>query len=344
MARRHAPFPVLVAALVVAAASCRGGCGHQEDQTAVVKGRLALFPVETQVVVALDFARLRGSPAAGKLAALAQQSQSDAREIEEFTRRTGLDPVAGVESVVMGFPDEARRAGQFGLVLRAAAKLDEARLIAYVRDQLQKKGDDLVATPHGRRTLWAARHDPSVAGFFADEKTFVLGAGGWAARMADLADVARPSDSAATNVELVHLVERAAGAHAIWAAAIVPPETRRKLAEEPRFKNAAAVMTLAVGIDLEKGLDAVLTADVATAADAQALADRTHETLRDAKKNAQVLMLGAGPYLDGITASAVDKTFEVRAKLAEPQLDDLIARLGAFVSLAREGRAPGFGK
>jgi hypothetical protein len=66
--------------------------------------------------------------------------------------------------------------------------------------------------------------------------------------------------------------------------------------------------------------------------------------LRDAKRNAQVLMLGMGPYLDGITARAVDKTFEVRATLAEPQLDDLIARLGAFVSLAREGRAPGFGK
>jgi hypothetical protein len=343
MARRHAPFPVLLA-LLAAAASCRGGCGHEAERAATVQGRLAMFPVETQVVVALDFARLRGSPAAGKLAALAQQSQSDAREIEEFTRRTGLDPVAGVDSIVMGFPDEARRAGQFGFVLHAAAKLDEARLIAYVRDQLQKKGDDLVATPHGRRTLWSAKRDPAVAGFFADAQTFVLGAGGWAARMADLADVAKPSDSAATNLELVRLVERAAGAHAIWAAAIVPPETRRKLAEEPRFKNAAAVMTLALGIDLKQGLDAVLTADVATAADAQALADRAHETLRDAKKNAQVLMLGMGPYLDGITARALDKTFEVRATLAEPQLDDLIARLGAFVSLAREGRAPGFGK
>src|SRR5262249_45837165 len=149
---------------------------------------------------------------------------------------------------------------------------------------------------------------------------------------------------AATNLDLVRMAEQAAGTHAIWGAAIVPEETRRKLRQEPRFANAAAVLTLALGIDVGRELEAVLLAEVETAADAQGLARKVQETLRDAKHNAQVLMLGLGPYLDGVTARAVNHTFELRASLSEPQLDDLISRLGAFVTLARQGRAPGFGR
>jgi hypothetical protein len=342
MARTRWPIPVLLVG-ALAAGSCRGGCARAPDRTAAAQGRLALFPVEAQVVVGFDCARLRGSPAVTKLAALAGRSQVDEREIQELTRRTGLDPFKDVESIVMAFPEEARRGGELGMVLRAD-HLDEARLVAYVRDGLQKRGDDLVSTVRGRRTLWSARSDPSVVGFFADARTFVLGAGGWGPRMAELADTARPSDSAATNLPLVHLTERAAEPHAIWGAAIVPPETRRKLAEEPRFRSAAAVMTLVAGIDLVKGLQAVLLADVATARDAQALAAKVHETLRDARRNAQVLMLGLGPYLEGVTAKAVDSTFELRVSLAEPQLDDLLDRIGAALTLARQGRAPGFGR
>jgi hypothetical protein len=347
MARRPRRFPVLLVLFLGSVlASCRGGCGGgAREAPATVQGRLALFPVETQVVVSFDFAKLRAGPAADKLAALAQHSQADQTQIDEFARRTGLDPLRDVQSLIVAFPEEARRRGEMGLVMRAQ-HLDEGRLLAYVREELKKKGDDLVATRSGSHTLWSARADPDVAAFLLDDHTLVLGAGGWAPRMAALADAAtaRPSDSAATNLDLVRPAERAAGAHAIWAAALVPDETRRKLLAEPRFKNAAAVSSLALGIDLDRGLQAVLLADVATPADAQGLAAKVQETLRDSKRNAQVLMLGLGPYLDGVTARAAGRTFELRAGLGEPQLDDLIARLGALATLARQGRVPGFGK
>ena len=187
---------------------------------------------------------------------------------------------------------------------------DEARLVAYARDQLQKNGDDLVATTHGRFTLWASRSDPTVVGFLIDPQTFVLGAGGWGPKMADLAESARPVDSAATDVDLVNLVERAAGSHALWAAAIVPESTRKSLASDPHFSDAAAILTLSAGVDLGKGLEAQLLADLATAAEAKSLALKVTESLRDAKRNPEVLMLGLGPYLDGVTATAVDHAFD----------------------------------
>jgi hypothetical protein len=341
-ARRWFPVrPLLVAA--VALASCRGGCRKGEDRAATVEGRLALFPAATRVVAAIDATRLRASPAAGKLAALAQQSDTDRREIEDFAKRTGFDPLTQLDSLTVAFPEEARTKGELGLVMRAR-DLDEVRLVAYARDQLQKSGDDLVATPHGRFTLWSSRKDPTVAGFFVDRQTFVLGGGGWGEKMADLVETPRPSDSAATNVDLVRLVERAAGTHAIWAAAIVPEATRRELAADPASAAAAGVLTMSAGIDLGQGVEGVLLADVATTADAQTLATRATEALRDAKRNAQVLMLGLGPYLDGVTARANGRTLELHASLNEVALDDVLGRLKGLLALVRAGQAPGFGR
>ncbi|HLK89098.1 MAG TPA: hypothetical protein VKZ18_04335 [Polyangia bacterium] len=336
MTRTRVLFPALIA--VLAMGSCRGGCRRGEDRAATVEGRLALFPVATKVVAAIDVARLRASPAAAKLSEKAQQDQGDAREIAEFARRTGFDPLRQLGSVTVAFPEEARLHGEMGLVLRAD-DLDEARLVAYARDQLQKSGDDLVATAHGRFTLWSSKRDPDLVAFFIDRQTFALGAGGWGPRMADLAESARPVDSAATDVDLTNLVERAAGAHAIWAAAIVPESTRKSLSADPRFADAASILTLSAGIDLGKGLDAQLLADLATAAEAKSLALKVTEATRDARRNPQVLMLGIGPYLDGVTATAKDHTFDLRATLNEAAFDDLLARLGGLLALMRGGGA-----
>jgi hypothetical protein len=339
MSRTRGPF--LLAIALAAAASCRGGCTAKPDPAATVQGRLALFPEPTRVLVSLDVSKVRASPLAPKLAALGQSNPQDERTLQEFARRTGLDPLKQIDSVLVGFPEDARQRGEMGLILRAQA-LDEPRLVAYVRDQLQQKGDDLVGTPHGRFTMWSSRANPDIAGFFADAHTFVLGAGGWAPRMAANAETARPGDSAATNLDLTRLVDRA-GEHALWAAAIIPAASRAKLQNDPTLRNASAVTNLVVGIDLgSNGLDALAVADVDTAEDARALASRMQETLRDAKRNAAVLMLGLGPYLDGVSARASDKRFELRATLTEHQVEDLLSRLGAFLALSRTGRPPGF--
>jgi hypothetical protein len=331
----------IVVVALVAISSCRGGCQRDSDRELTPQGRLAPFPAAARMVAGIDVAQLRASPAAASIQKLAVESQADQQTLAEFQRRTGFDPIKQLSSLTVAFPEDARGSGDFGLVLRAD-RFDEARLVAYARDELQKSGDDLVSSKHGRLTLWASRRDPTVVGFFADDRTFMLGAGGWGARMAELADKASPADSAATNLELVHLVERVAGAHAIWGAAIVPAETRRSLAAQPRLSEAATINTLSASIDFGKGVDASLIADVATPDAATALATKVTESLRDAKRNPQVLMLGLGPYLGGVSARAAGRTFEVRAALGQEAVDDLVTRLAAMVALARAGSAPGF--
>jgi hypothetical protein len=342
---RSAIAVAALAAALAGASSCRGGCARERaaapPPATQAAGPLALFPIDTHLVVGFDFAKLRGAPAAAKLMALARQNPDDQKQIDAFAQRTGLDPLQQVDGLTVGFPEDARRAGEMGVVVRAA-HLDEARLVAYARDSLQKSGDDLTAVRRGRRTLWATRKDPKLAGFFLDDRTLVVGAGGWAEKMADLADGAPGATSSAADPQLARLVARAAPGHGVWAAALIPPELRQQLQADPQMAGAATVSTMTLAIDLGKGLDAALTADLATPADAQALVARTNETLRDARQNPQILMLGLGPNLDGITARADGPTFQIHAALSEAQVTDLFGRAAAFLNLARQGAVPGF--
>jgi hypothetical protein len=368
--------------LAIACASCRGACHRDRQPARPLGGRLALFPLETRTVVSLDVAQVRASPLAARLSALAVASPGDEKSLQVFHQRTGLDPVRDIDSVTVAFPEEARARGELGVILRAS-RFDQSRLVAYVRDALQKDGDDLVPTPHGRRLLWAGGKDPTLGGFFLDDQTLVIGGGGWATRMVDLADVAddlvdpaaRPGQRAASgdagvsaesDIELLELCERAAAGHAIWAAAIVPPDLRRQLARDPRFAGAAAVMRMSLAIELGAGdagaqagagdaggdagldlgvplgLDVTFTAELADAREATALVGKVTETLREAKRDPRVLMLGLGPDLDGVTSKAEGATFTVRVTLGNAQVSDLLQRAGAFLTLARQGRAPGF--
>jgi hypothetical protein len=326
--------------MTIAAASCRSGCSSTRHTPASL-GRLALFPIETRVVVALDFAKLRASPLAGTLAQLAVDAQADKDQVDAFARRTGFDPFRDIQSLVVAFPEEARRGGQFGLVLRSNA-LDQKRLIAYAREQAQGQGGDLLSTARGHRLLWSRKGQDDLAGFFLDEHTFVLGAGGWAEKMADLSDGAAPAASADTNLDLMRLCDRVAVDHAVWAVAMVPEETRKQLQAEPRFKSAASISRLAAALDLGPGLSATLLGDLGNAADAQALVGQMTDTVRDAKKNPEILMLGLGPYLDGVTARAAGPSFEVHATLTDAQVIDLLGRAAAFLKLSRQGLIPGF--
>ncbi len=324
---------------VLGAGSCRGGCSRGTPGTRPVGGALAWFPAETQIVVALDFARLRTTPLWSRLAALTRSNPDDQALIDEITRRTGFDPLRQIDSLVVAFPEEARNGGAMGLVLRGHG-LDEARLVAYARDQAAKQGDDLFSFGRDGRTLWATRKQPTAAGFFADDKTFVFGAGGWAEKMAELGSGA--GRGAEQNASLVHLVERAGVTNAVWAAAIVPAATRALLAADPALASGGGINRLALGIDMTSGLHAQLIADLSTRQQAEAMAAQVTEAIKDARKSPQVLLMGMGPYLEGIQARAIDVTSEIVIQLTDAQVADGIERLRAFLTLARQAPVPGF--
>ena len=141
--------------------------------------------------------------------------------------------------MIAAFPDDARQAGAFAVLFEGEA-LDEKRLLTYARDQARLRGGSIEQRPHGKRTLWTGQRaagQPELSGFFLDRRRFVLGGGGWAEKVADLADGVSQA-SAAGNPTLVRLAERVGSGRAIWLAAIVPEGTRAAADGRPALRRA----------------------------------------------------------------------------------------------------------
>jgi hypothetical protein len=65
-------------------------------------------------------------------------------------------------------------------------------------------------------------------------------------------------------------------------------------------------------------------------------------TLRGAKRDPRLLMLGIGPDLDAVVSKAEGRTFSLQVKLDQAQVSDLLQRASALLTLARQGQIPGF--
>jgi hypothetical protein len=329
------PVVPLAALCLITMAGCRGGC-FREDGVASARGALSRFPPQTQVVLSIDFQRIRATQLWQRLSALAAEDPADRKLIEEFTARTGLDPWKQIHRLVAAFPEEARKSQAFGILIEGEG-FDEKRLLTYARDQAKLRDTELDPRPHGGYTLWQTREPGGVAGFFAGPGRFVLAGGGWAQSMATLAaGPASAGQSAESNPMLLRLVERLGVRRSIWMAALVPDETRSRLRADPRFGPQASVMRFGAGIDLGPGLRGELDAELSNSGDARALIERFEAFLRAARKSPEALLIGAGPYLDAITGKAEGPRALVRVDLDEVQTGELLQRLIGFLRLRRE--------
>jgi hypothetical protein len=325
VARSLAAARLGVMSLLLLAASCRGGCARAPEPTPGHR-LLATLPAGTRFVASVDLARIRATALWSRVAALAAESPQDRQRIQRLQERAGLDPLKQIHRIVAAFPDDARQSGEFALVIEGQG-FDEQRLVAYAREE----GARPVVKTRGGHTLYTSGN---VAGFFAGPGRFVLGGGGWAEAMADLADHTGKT-SAADDLELEHLVERIDPARSLWFAALVPADLRRSLMADPKLGSAASVTRLAASADLGPGLYAELAADLSNAADAQALLQRIQASVRESKRNARMLILGLGPYLDALNVRADGPALRATLVLAEPQMKDLLDRLAGLLRLAR---------
>jgi hypothetical protein len=327
----HTRTRFALALTLLLAAGCGRGCGAR---TPAPDRLLSSLPAGTRFIVSIDVARIRASSLWSRVAALAEEAPEDKQRLARLTQRTGLDPLRQIHRIVAAFPDNARAQGTFALIIEGQG-FDEERLVAFARED---SGAKLEARARGRRRLWSSGAGRPAA-FFDGTTRVVLGAGAWADTMADLADGVPGVRSAADDLELVHLVARAQPGRALWFAALVPLDVRQALMADPHLDSAGSVTRLAASVDLGPGLAAELVADLSNAADARTLEGRIATTVRESKRNAKLLMLGLGPYLDALEAHADGPSLRVKLVLGEPQTKDLLERLSGFLRLARK-RAP----
>lgn len=315
---------------LVGVAGCKG-CEAPGQRRA--DPALALLPARAQTVVSLDLSQVRRSVLWKAVATAGQRSSDDLKILEGVKARTGFDPLVDVHRLVFAFPEDARANGEFAL-LAFGDHLDERRLVSYARDEAKARGFDLRQQEHAGQRLWVGSDEQTKrAGFFLNDHTFVLGGGGWAQQMA--ASVAQPPEALPTHAELSHLCARIGTGHAAWAVAVVPNATRTRLAGLPRFAAASNIARVAVTLDLKDGLAASLRAELSTKEDAQALAAEVNNYIREAKQSPKLLLMGIGPWLEGVAARAQGPNVTVSLQLNAGQAQAMADRLAALMQLMK---------
>jgi len=327
---------VLACALLLLTGGFGLGCKGCEVQSPLsVDPALALLPAQTQTIVSIDLQQVRTSVLWNALSSATQGSAEDLKILGDLKVRTGFDPLVDLRRLVFAFPEDARVKGEFAMVAYGE-HMDERRLVSYARDEAKSRGFHITQEEREGRRMWVGSDKLTArAGFFVDSQTFVLGGGGWAEKVAAL--VENPTQpSVARSAELSHLSARVGLGHAAWAAAVVPGATRTRLGADPKFAAAANIARVAVSLDLKNGLVASARAELSTKESATALTGEINNYIREAKQSPKLLLMGVGPWLDGLVARSEGPLVQIELKLDAAQAQSMADRLAALMKLARK--------
>ena len=345
----------LLFAILALGVGCRGRKQSTSGATAPaasLQALIAMLPLESETVGAIDFAQFRASPHWQRLRQIAQSDASDKKLIAALAERTGMDPLVDVDHLTAAFPRDARKMGAFVLVIDGK-HFDEKRLVAFARDEARLQGLDVVQQLFEGRVLWTGSHHPGdVEGFFEHEGRFIIGGGGWARRSAELtvkstgvaASTSPAPVGAGRHVELGNLALRLrvnrGTAPAIWFASLVPGDLRPALAQAVGDSDddanapgpAASTQRWGFALFLSPELHARLRIELSNAGDAERLAARFLTFARSAKASPKTLLLGLTSYLDAVTIASHGPVVEVDIKLANAQVVSLLERLATLLN------------
>ena len=264
--------------------------------------------------------------------------------VQTFAERTGFDPFTQVDRVTVAFPENARDKDTFAVLL-AAHGLDANRLIAYIRERLAEKGDDLTSGKQAGFLTWTTHQPPILEGAFLAKDEVVVGAGGFPRaimerRAASPSTAPSTAPPAALEPELAALIGALGVHHEVWGAAVVPASTRERLLGEPRFHAAASVRRLGLAVDLDPELDATVLADLGSDADAAALAREAQQAVQRAKADPKLLLLGLPSFLERVTVANQGPRFSLTLRLDPQKTRELLGRVASWSALASTPRPP----
>lgn len=314
------------------------GCqGCKETPQLMVDPALFRLPHETQTLVSLDVRQLRQSSLWAALLGSGQGALPHQKLLATLSDRTGWHPLRDIHRLVLAFPENAHEAGQFAIVIYGE-NFDERRLVAFARDQASLFGVAITQAEVAGQRAWVAHTSPvRQTGFFVGADVFVLAGGPWGETLAALASQP-PKASAAGAEELANLCRRAGAGHAAWLASIVPNAVRAQLAADARFEAASTVSRVTISLSLNNGLALVGRAELSTAEHAASLASQLQRFALEARQSPQVLLLGLGPWLQGVRVVAEGPQVTAQVQLSPDQTQTLIERLSGLLSLAQVQR------
>ena len=326
MSASRLSISLLCGASLFALACNRGGGAAKED--------LALVPQDTDIVVGINIARMRGTAMWKKFMDLALSQDKGKKDFDEFTQNcVDISAADGPESLFVALPQVKPETKDGAVIIRLKKAIDDAKLAKCADYMAQKSSEKLSTTEYGGKKIYNSSSDANSdkgGVVLLDGKTIAFGSGGWIKKVIDLA-AGKDQASAKKNEALAVLVKRAKTTDAIWGAGNVPQSVRDSAKANPMLGPVASLKAAIGSIDFATGMSIDMSLDTGSDADAKALNDQVTTQLAELKKNPQVMMLGIGSMLEPVKTEAKGPTFHFAVAYNQQQVDELIGRFQGFM-------------
>ncbi len=319
----------LVCGAALFAAACNKGGASKED--------LALVPQDTEIVVGVNLARMRGTAMWKKFMDLAMSQEQSKKSYEEFNKAcVDFGAADGPESLFVALPQMTNSTKDGAVIIRLKTAIDDARLQKCGEFIASKNGDKMVSSDYnGKKIYNGGSVDADKGGVtLLDSKTIAFGSGAWIKKVIDIAG-GKEQATAKKNEALMALVKRAKTSEAIWAAGTVPQAARDGLKGNPQMAAMSSMKAAFGSIDFASGLSLDGNVDLGSDADAKSLNEMATAQLGEAKKSPQVMMLGIASMLEPIKTEAKGPTFHISVAYNQQQVDEMVSRF--------QGLMKGFG-
>ena len=328
-ASRFNIWMVVGASLVMglAGACSKGGGAAKED--------LALVPKETEVVIGVSFARMRGTAMWKKLQDLGLSTEKSKKDFGDFSKNcVDMNSAEGPESLFIALPEPTQATKDGAFIIHLKTAIDDAKITKCFEFMSDKNGEKVVSTDYNGKKILTSSKDTSDKGGFVllDGKTIAFGSGTWVKKIIDLASGKEPA-SAKQNEGLMALVKRAKTSDAIWGVGTVPQTARDNFKNMPQLAPLSSLKSIVGSIDFASGLTVDVNMETGTEADAKAINEQVTTQLAEVKKSPQVQMLGVATWLDAVKTEAKGPMFHVSTTYNQKQVDDMVERVqGLFKS------------
>jgi hypothetical protein len=332
MSASRLSISLLCGASLFAIACSKGGGAAKED--------LALVPQETELVVGVNIARMRGTAMWKKLMDLSASNADKKKDIDEFGKNcVDATSADGPESIFVALPQIGKGAApkDGAVVIRLKSALDDAKIGKCMEYLASKNGEKTTTADYNGKKIYTSGNaaDADKGGVvLLDGKTIVLGSGAWVKKAIDLS-AGKDQNSAKKNEALGALVKRAKTGDAIWAAGTVPQSVRDSFQGNPMLGPMTSLKAAFGSADFASGLSLDVNLDSGSDADAKAINDQVTTSLTEAKKSPQVMMLGVASMLEPIKTEAKGPSFHLSVSYNQQQVDEMVGRV--------QGLMKGFG-
>jgi hypothetical protein len=314
---------LLCVGMCTAVSACSTGkTGHREDL--VFGDAIAFIPADTVFLLSVDYSRARGTT----LWSMLKSSQSTIAREGELLAGCGLGESARVDSMLLAFTERRPEGKKVDFAAVLKGQFDGARVVACLRAQHERIGDDTSETTIGRHRMYAL--DAGTRMSLLDRHTCLVGNLSWVRQVLESLEHQPGRRTLGGNRNLSALVENANPNHALWWAGAIPQALLRRLGASGGGDLISTLRETHGWLEFREGFEARIVVAAADDAEAKHLAKAASNQLDGFVADRELQAAGLSEYLKSIRIGADGGNVTLEIKLDPRRTIGLAANLATL--------------